>query len=89
MHGKILAVLGAVSLFAATPAIAQDFPLKSGNFWTVVEVTIDDGHFGDYADFLASTSRKTNDFAKSKGWIKGYYILPTSTSAPTSRTSIL
>ena len=75
MHGKFLAVLGAVSLFAASPAIAQDFPLKGGNFWNVAEITIDDGHFGDYADFLATTSRKTNDFAKSKGWIKGYYIL--------------
>lgn len=75
MHGKFLAVLGAVSLFAATPVIAQDYPLKGGNYWNVAEITIDDGHFGDYADHLAGAYRKTEDFAKSKGWIKAYYIL--------------
>ncbi len=36
---------------------------------------IDDGHFGDYADHLAGAYRKSQDFAKSKGWIKDYYIL--------------
>ena len=30
---------------------------------------------GDYTDFLASEFRKRNDFAVSKGWIKGYHIL--------------
>ena len=75
MHGKFLAVLGAVSLFAASPAVAQDYPLKGGNYWNVAEISIDDGHFGDYADHLAGAYRKTEDFAKSKGWIKAYYIL--------------
>lgn len=65
----------AAALASATPAAAQDFPLKSGNFWTVAEVTIDDGHFGDYADHLAGAYRKSEEFAKSKGWIKGYHIL--------------
>ena len=75
MRGKILAALGAVSLLCTTPSFAQGYPLVSGNFWDVGEITIDDGHFGDYADFLAGQWRKNREFAKSKGWIKEYHIL--------------
>ena len=71
----MLAALGAASIVFAAPAAAQDLPLKNGNFWNVAEITIDDGHFGDYADHLAGAYRKSQDFAKSKGWIKDYYIL--------------
>jgi hypothetical protein len=39
------------------------------------EITIDDGHFGDYADHLAGLYRKSVEFQKSKGWIKASYIL--------------
>jgi hypothetical protein len=75
MYKLMLAAVGAATMTLAMPAAAQDIPLKNGNFWNVAEITIDDGHFSDYADFLASTYRKTQDFAKSKGWIKDYYIL--------------
>lgn len=70
-----LAALGAATMLIATPATAQDFPVKGGNYWTVSEITIDDGHFGDYADHLAGLYRKSIDFQKSKGWIKNSYIL--------------
>ena len=50
-------------------------PLRSGDFWDVGAVTIDDGHFGDYADFLAQQYRKNMEFQKSKGWITDWYIL--------------
>ena len=75
MYKSMLAALGAVTLTFAVPAAAQDYPLKGADYWTVAEITIDDGHFGDYADHLAGAYRKTNDFAKSKGWIKSYHIL--------------
>ena len=75
MYKTMLAALGAASIAFAAPAAAQDLPLKNGNFWNVAEITIDDGHFGDYADHLAGAYRKSQDFAKSKGWIKDYYIL--------------
>ena len=37
-------------------------------------ISVDDGHFPDYVDFLAGEFRKRNDFSVSKGWIKGYRI---------------
>ena len=75
MRKLTLGVVGAAILLFASPASAQDFPLRGGDYWEVAEITIDDGHFGDYADHLAGLYRRTTDFAKSKGWIKSYHIL--------------
>ena len=69
------AALVAAAFAFAVPAVAQDLPVKGGNFWEVAEITIDDGHFGDYADHLAGAYRKSEDFARSRGWIKEYHIL--------------
>lgn len=75
MKKIILAALGAATMLASIPAAAQDLPLVGGDYWDVTGIKIDDGHFADYADFLVTDSRKQNEFAKSKGWIKAYYIL--------------
>lgn len=76
MRKLMLGALGAATMILTSgPAWSQELPLKSGDFWDVGAITIDDGHFGDYADFLASQYRKNMEFQKSKGWIKGYYIL--------------
>lgn len=75
MRKIMLAALGAATMAFAVPAAAQDIPLKTGNFWNVSEITIDDGHFSTYADYLAGQWRKQEEFSKSKGWIKDYYIL--------------
>ena len=74
MRKMILAALGASMLMVSVPTAAQNLPLVGGDYWDVTSVKIDDGHFGDYADFLASQFRRQNDFAKSKGWIKAYYV---------------
>jgi hypothetical protein len=75
MKKLVLAALGAATIVFAGPATAQDYPLKGGNYWNVAEITIDDGHFGDYADHLAGAYRKSMDFSKSKGWMKSSFIL--------------
>jgi len=75
MRKMLLAALGAATMLATVPAAAQELPLKSGEYWDVGAISIDDGHFGDYADFLASEYRKNMQFQQSKGWIKGYHIL--------------
>ena len=71
----MLTALGAGTMLLSVPAAAQELPIKTGDFWDVAAVTIDDGHLGDYADYLAGQYRKNMEFQKSKGWIKGYYIL--------------
>jgi hypothetical protein len=75
MKTSLFAAAAAAAFAIASPAVAQEIPLKGGNFWNVSEITIDDGHFSDYADHLAGQYRKTQAFAKSKGWIKDSYIL--------------
>lgn len=75
MRKLALAVLGAVAMSFAAPVTAQDFPLKDGDYWTVADIKIDDGHTGDYADYLAGQWRKQMDWQVSKGYIKGYKIL--------------
>lgn len=75
MRKLILGAVGAATILWAVPGTSQELPLKSGDFWDVGAITIDDGHFPQYADFLATEYRKNMEFQKSKGWIKGYYIL--------------
>ena len=75
MRKMMLGVLGAAAMLWPVSVAAQELPLKSGDFWDVGSITVDDGHMGDYADFLAAQYRKNMEFQKSKGWIKNYYIL--------------
>jgi hypothetical protein len=75
MRKLILGALGAAMMITGLPAAAQNLPLVGGDYWDVTAVKIDDGHFGDYADFLVNKARKQNEYAKSKGWIKAYYVL--------------
>ena len=75
MNRSVLFALCASTIAFAVPVAAQDYPLKGGNFWTVAEIMIDDGHAGDYADHLVGAYRKQIDFSKSKGWMKNSYIL--------------
>ncbi|MDE2435284.1 MAG: hypothetical protein KGM49_03395 [Sphingomonadales bacterium] len=64
-----------IALAYATPAPAQENPFVAGDYSDVSTVTIDDGHFLDYAKFLASVWRANQDFAKSQGWIDNYQVL--------------
>ncbi|WP_394999438.1 hypothetical protein [Sphingomonas sp.] len=75
MHKLMMVALGAVAMSLAMPAAAQDIPLKGGDYWTVADVMIDDGHGADYADYLAGQYRKQMDWQISKGYIKSYKIL--------------
>jgi hypothetical protein len=75
MRKIMFAALGAATMMWCVPATAQELPLKGGQYWDVAAISIDDGHAGDYADFLAGEWRKRQEFAMSKGWIKGYHIL--------------
>lgn len=60
---------------AAQPAAAPDSAYTPGGYWDVQGIYIEDGQFENYMDFLADSYRRTEDFARSQGWITGYTIL--------------
>ncbi len=76
---KLLLSAGmAAGLMVALPQAGQaqsEWPLKSAEYVDVAGIEIDDGHMLDYANFLTSTWRKSQDFALKQGWITGYEIL--------------
>ena len=72
-HAAVLAA--SLTLAFAAPAIAQEFPLTSGEYVEVTSVTVDDGHNMDYAMFLAGRWREQRDFMKAQGWISSYEVL--------------
>ncbi|MCJ7421976.1 hypothetical protein [Sphingomicrobium astaxanthinifaciens] len=75
MKRLMLAAGLAAATMWATPAAAQDWPMTPGSYWEVTGIDIDDGHMLDYANWLASSWKRGQEFAKQQGWIKGYHIL--------------
>jgi hypothetical protein len=72
---SLAAALAAASLACAGPLAAQDLPFAYGDYWEVSEISVDDGGNAQYIDFLASQWKKSQEFAKSKGWISEYHAL--------------
>jgi hypothetical protein len=67
--------LGGASVLTTTAAVADQWPLVGGDYWEVTGIHVKDGGSLGYATFLAGEWRANQEFAKSKGWIKGYTIL--------------
>jgi hypothetical protein len=68
-------VLSAACMAMPTSASASDWPMTQGDFWEVTGVHLKDGGALSYTNFLASEWKADQEFAKSKGWIKGYMVL--------------
>jgi hypothetical protein len=71
----LMLAIGTASFATSAPAVADDWPMVAGDFWEVSGIHIKDGGGFAYATFLADQWRKNQEFAKSKGWIKGYLVL--------------
>lgn len=69
----LIAVPFAVAV--ATPATAQNSPFTPGEYEEVAMIDVSDGGGLEYANYLATTWKKNQEFAKSKGWISGYSVL--------------
>ena len=68
------AIMVAAPVALSTPAMADEFPLVSGDYTTMTGIYIEDGGTLAYANYLASEWKRNQDFAKSKGWISDYKI---------------
>ena len=66
----------------AAPAAAQNSPFTPGEYEEVAIIDVLDGGGLEYANYLATTWKKNQEFAKSKGWISGYQVLENVHSRP-------
>lgn len=82
MNKPLFAALLAVPVVVSAPAVAQNSPFTPGDYEEVSMIDITDGGGLEYANFLASTWRKNQEFAKSKGWITGYSVLANYNARP-------
>jgi hypothetical protein len=74
---KMMAVLtfGASTIMMSGSVLAEEWPLKGGDYWEVTGIDVHDGGGYKYANWLATEWRKMLEFSKSKGWIKDYMII--------------
>jgi hypothetical protein len=71
-----LAMVGSLLLAVSLPATAQDEnPWKAGNYWNVSGIHGKDGGALKYAQYLATEWVKTQEYAKSQGWISDFMVL--------------
>ena len=75
MRGLLSAVLCSAAAMLPMHASASDWPLVPGDYTEVTGVQLKDGGAMAYAKFLASEWKADQEFAKSKGWIKGYMVM--------------
>ena len=73
--GLLVVMLCWAAAVIPTRAVASDWPMTQGDFWEMTGVHLKDGGALAYANFLASEWKGDQEFAKSKGWIKGYMVL--------------
>ena len=73
MFAAMLAAPFAIAI--CTPVAAQNSPFTPGDYEEVGMIDVSDGGGTAYANFLATTWKKNQEFAKSKGWITGYQVL--------------
>lgn len=75
MKSLRFAALAAVSLAFATPAFAQNDPFMGGDYVTITAVSLDDGHYLDYATFLGGFYKAQEEYAVRQGWQTSWEIL--------------
>ena len=80
MFAAMLAAPLAIAM--SSPAAAQNYPFTPGDYEEVSMIEVSDGGGLAYANYLATTWKKNQEFAKSKGWITGYNVLSNVNNRP-------
>jgi len=71
----LLAATIALAAPAASPVLAQDYPLKAGEYVQMTGIVVEDGEGAlKYAEWLATEWKRFQEYAKSQGWISDYGI---------------
>jgi hypothetical protein len=74
MKRYLFAATAAAFAFAASAA-AQESSYEPGLYWDIGMIDIEDGKGEAYADWLATEWKRNQEFAKSKRWIRDYFVL--------------
>lgn len=72
---KAAVLAASLSLAFVAPALAQTDPFVGGDYVNVTGVSIDDGHYLDYATFLAGYYKAQEEYAISQGWQVSWEVL--------------
>ena len=72
---RLAAFAATALLFTPLPALAQNDPFMGGDYVAVTAISIDDGHYLDYANFLAGFYRAQEDYAVKQGWQTSWEIM--------------
>jgi hypothetical protein len=75
IRGVAVLMLCLASTIVPTRAGASDWPMVPGDYWEMTGIHLKDGGALAYVNWLASEWKADQEFAKSKGWIKGYMVL--------------
>ena len=66
-----------VTAAMATPAMAQELPVKNGSVWVASRIDTLPGQMPAYLDYLATEWKKQNEFLKAEGVLLSYRVLRT------------
>lgn len=66
-----------IAVGLATPAMAQESPLKRGSVWVASRIDVLPGQNPAYTDYLATEWKKEMEWGKTQGYILSYRILTT------------
>ena len=73
---RLAAIAAATLLFTAPLAVqAQSDPFMGGDYVAVTAISIDDGHYLDYATFLGGFFKAQEEYAVKQGWQTSWEIL--------------
>jgi hypothetical protein len=59
----------------AAPAAAQESSYTPGTYWDVGMIDVEDGKAESYLDYVASEWKRNQEYAKSRKWIRDYFVL--------------
>jgi hypothetical protein len=74
VKGLLVLTFCSAAASITTRASANDWPMVPGDYWETTGIHLKDGGALAYANFLATEWKADQEFAKSKGWIKGYMV---------------
>jgi hypothetical protein len=72
--------LAMASMTISAPAMAQESSYKPGTVWETSRIKVLPGQFENYMDYLATSWKKIQEYAKAQGIVASYHVLSTNSA---------